>query len=76
MKNAIGICACVGLSICCLAALMCLVGMGTPNCEPTVAGYVEFWATLFGCGFVACFMAFGLLGLIGYVVDRAYRETL
>lgn len=76
MKNVIGISVGMGCVVCALAGFMCLMGMGTPNCEPTAAGYTEFWLTLFGCGFVACLMAFGFLGVTWYVVDRAYRKTL
>jgi len=58
MKNVIGLvtfCSMVGAAVCCISGVMWLMGFGVPNCEPTYAGYAEFYATLFTCSFAACF---------------------
>jgi hypothetical protein len=43
---------------------MDLVGFGHPNCEPSVAGYVGFYATLFFGSVASFFLAWLLLGVL------------
>ena len=58
MKSVLGLvcfCSMISAAICGISSIMWLVGFGTPNCEPTTAGYSEFYATLFAYSFAACF---------------------
>jgi hypothetical protein len=57
-------------SICLIAATMQATGLGQPNCEPTTFGYVEFYATLFGCSVLSCILGLGFLGLVCLVCPR------
>ena len=67
MKSFLGVAvvsAVFGVAICALAGMMCLVGFGTPNCEPTTYGYAEFWGTLFASSFLACFGAWCVVAVL------------
>ena len=57
----VGFCSMIGAIVCSLSGIMWLAGFGVPNCEPSIAGYSEFYATLFGCSFIACFGTFFLV---------------
>jgi hypothetical protein len=62
------------ISICLLAASMQAIGLGHPNCEPTMLGYAEFYATLFGCSVLSCTLGIGCLALLVFANKRIRRQ--
>lgn len=62
------------VSICLLAATMQAIGLGYPNCEPTILGYAEFYATLFGCSVLSCTLGIGCLALLVFANNRIRRQ--
>lgn len=77
MKGLIGVCAmsaAFAFAVCLISCTICFAGFGTPNCEATTYGYVEFYATLFGCSFASCF---GLWLMIAttFVIDKFVNKS-
>lgn len=64
MKNVFTFTIAWGVSICLIVVAMQALGLGHPNCEPTVLGYTAFYATLFGCSVLSCILGIACLGLI------------
>jgi len=62
------------ISICLLTASMQAIGLGHPNCEPTMLGYAEFYATLFGCSVLSCTLGIGCLALLVFANKRICRQ--
>lgn len=59
-----------GLTICTIALVATALGLGHPNCEPTTAGYIEFFVTLFSCG-VGAFVGSGfVIGTLVYISNK------
>ena len=50
--------------MCLSVAAMQAVGIAQPNCEPTLMGYAQFYATLFGCVTLACAIDVAVLGIL------------
>jgi len=72
MKSVLGLvcfCSMIGASVCGISSIMWLTGFGAPNCEPTYAGYAEFYATLFACSFASC-LGTWLVVSFAYMTDK------
>ena len=52
--------------MCLSVAAMDVLGIGRPNCEPTLMGYAQFYATLFGCVTLACALNAAGLAILMY----------
>jgi len=78
MKSVIGLvafCSMVGAAVCGISSVMWLTGFGVPNCEPTYAGYAEFYATLFACSFAACFGSW-LVVCCGCAIEKFFSSRV
>ena len=51
----------LSIVLCLSVATMQALGIAHPNCDPTIMGYAQFYATLFGCVTAAC--ALNMVGL-------------
>jgi hypothetical protein len=69
MKTLIATCIVWGATICLIAATMQAIGIGSPNCVPTTRGYIEFYATLFGCGSISVILAVSTALVVKKVVQ-------
>ena len=78
MKSVLGLvcfCSMIGATVCGISSIMWLTGFGVPNCEPTYAGYAEFYATLFACSFTSCFGSW-LVVCCGCAIEKFFSSRV